>query len=137
MLNFNRHITDIIDSQATTRKTSAFITYSNKKQIMEADELTEEQKKFIKDLKGTFSFALHTSGKYLIITLFVSEEKKYKYLVVDLKTMSCTEVESIKVAKHEVMELANNSNKEIAEDKVEEKVEDTEPEKANKKNKSK
>jgi len=136
MLNFNRHITDIIDSQATTRKTSAFITYSGKKQIMEADKLTEEHKKFIKDLKETFSFALHTSGKYLIITLFVSREKKYKYLVVDLETMNCTEVESIKVAKHEVMELVN-SNKEIAEDKVEEKVENTEPKNTNKKSKSK
>ena len=133
MLDFNRSITDIIDSQATTRKTSAFVTYSNKKQIIEAGELTEEHKKFIKDLKGTFSFALHTSGKYLIVTLFVSREKKYKYLVVDLKTMNCTEVESIKVAKYEVMELVNNSNKEI----VEEKVEDTEPEKTNKKSKSK
>ena len=133
MLDFNRSITDIIDSQATTRKTSAFVTYSNKKQIMEAGELTEEHKKFIKDLKGTFSFALHTSGKYLIVTLFVSREKKYKYLVVDLKTMNCTEVESIKVAKYEVMELVNNSNKEI----VEEKVEDTEPKKTNKKSKSK
>lgn len=133
MLDFNRSITDIIDSQATTRKTSAFVTYSTKKQIIEAGELTEEHKKFIKDLKGTFSFALHTSGKYLIVTLFVSREKKYKYLVVDLKTMNCTEVESIKVAKYEVMELVNNSNKEI----VEEKVEDTEPEKTNKKSKSK
>ena len=133
MLDFNRSITDIIDSQATTRKTSAFVTYSNKKQIMEAGELTEEHKKFIKDLKGTFSFALHTSGKYLIVTLFVRREKKYKYLVVDLKTMNCTEVESIKVAKYEVMEIVNNSNKEI----VEEKVEDTEPNKTNKKSKSK
>lgn len=133
MLDFNRSITDIIDSQATTRKTSAFVTYSTKKQIIEAGELTEEHKKFIKDLKGTFSFALHTSGKYLIVTLFVSREKKYKYLVVDLKTMNCTEVESIKVAKYEVMELVNNSNKEI----VEEKVEDTEPKKTNKKSKSK
>ena len=133
MLDFNRSITDIIDSQATTRKTSAFVTYSNKKQIIEEGKLTEEHKKFIKDLKGTFSFALHTSGKYLIVTLFVSREKKYKYLVVDLKTMNCTEVESIKVAKYEVMELVNNSNKEI----VEEKVEDTEPKKTNKKSKSK
>ena len=133
MLDFNHSITDIIDSQATTRKTSAFVTYSNKKQIIEAGELTEEHKKFIKDLKGTFSFALHTSGKYLIVTLFVSREKKYKYLVVDLKTMNCTEVESIKVAKYEVMELVNNSNKEI----VEEKVEDTEPKNTNKKSKNK
>ena len=133
MLDFNRSITDIIDSQATTRKTSAFVTYSNKKQIIEAGELTEEHKKFIKDLKGTFSFALHTSGKYLIVTLFVTREKKYKYLVVDLKTMNCTEVESIKVAKYEVMELVNNSNKEI----VEEKVEDTEPKNTNKKSKNK
>ena len=133
MLDFNRSITDIIDSQATTRKTSAFVTYSTKKQIIEAGELTEEHKKFIKDLKGTFSFALHTSGKYLIVTLFVTREKKYKYLVVDLKTMNCTEVESIKVAKYEVMELVNNSNKEI----VEEKVEDTEPKKTNKKSKNK
>ena len=133
MLDFNRSITDIIDSQATTRKTSAFVTYSNKKQIIEAGKLTEEHKKFIKDLKGTFSFALHTSGKYLIVTLFVTREKKYKYLVVDLKTMNCTEVESIKVAKYEVMELVNNSNKEI----VEEKVEDTEPKNTNKKSKNK
>lgn len=133
MLDFNRPITDVIASQATTRKTSAFVTYSNKKQIMEAGELTEEHKKFIKALKGTFSFALHTSGKYLIVTLFVSREKKYKYLVVDLKTMNCVEVGSIKVAKYEVMELVNNSNKEI----VEEKVEDTEPNKTNKKSKSK
>lgn len=133
MLDFNRSITDIIDSQATTRKTSAFVTYSNKKQIIEAGELTEEHKKFIKDLKGTFSFALHTSGKYLIVTLFVRSEKKYKYLVVDLKTMNCTEVESIKVAKYEVMELVNNSNKEI----VEEKVKDTEPKNTNKKSKNK
>lgn len=123
MLNFNRHITDIINDQTITRKTSAFITYSNKKQIMEADELTEEQKKFIKDLKGTFSFSLHVSGRYLIVTLFVSKEKKYRYLVIDLKTMSCTEVESIKVAKREVIKLVD---KEIAEDKV------TEPEKKNK-----
>ena len=133
MLDFNHSITDIIDSQATTRKTSAFVTYSSKKQIIEEGKLTEENKKFIKDLKGTFSFALHTSGKYLIVTLFVSREKKYKYLVVDLKTMNYTEVESIKVAKYEVMELVNNSNKEI----VEEKVEDTEPKKTNKKSKSK
>ena len=133
MLDFNRSITDIIDSQATTRKTSAFVTDSTKKQIIEEGKLTEENKKFIKDLKGTFSFALHTSGKYLIVTLFVSREKKYKYLVVDLKTMNCTEVESIKVAKYEVMELVNNSNKEI----VEEKVEDTEPKNTNKKSKSK
>ena len=133
MLDFNRSITDIIDSQATTRKTSAFVTYSTEKQTIEAGELTEEHKKFIKGLKGTFSFALHTSGKYLIVTLFVSREKKYKYLVVDLKTMNCTEVESIKVAKYEVMKLVNNSNKEI----VEEKVEDTEPKNTNKKSKSK
>ncbi len=119
MLNFNYHITDIIDSQKSTKRTN-FITY-NKKQIIESDKLTDEQKKFIKDLKGTFSFALHTSGRYLIITLF--KEKKYRYLVVDLKTMNCTEVESIKYAKRAVMELVD---KEIAEDKV------TEPEKKNK-----
>jgi len=114
MLNFNRHIVDIIDSQKSTRRTD-FITY-NKKQIMESDKLTEEQKKFIKDLKGTFSFALHTSGKYLIVTLF--KEKKYRHLVVDLRTMNYVEVEGIKYAKRAVMELVD---KEIAEDKVKEK----------------
>lgn len=110
MLKFDRYITDIIDSQKSTRKTD-FITY-NKKQIIGSGKLTEEQKKFIKDLKGTFSFALHTSGRYLIITLF--KEKKYRYLVVDLKTMNYTEVESIKYAKRAVMELVD---KEIEEEK--------------------
>lgn len=114
MLKFDRLITDIIDAQKSTRKTD-FITY-NKKQIMESGRLTEEQKKFIKDIKGTFSFALHTSGKYLIVTLV--REKKYRHLVVDLRTMNYAEIEGIKYAKHAVRELIN---KEIAENKVEEK----------------
>ena len=60
MLNFNCHITDIIDSQATTRKTSAFITYSTKKQVMEAEfpELVLDGEKW-----GGFVYGLQDTAR--------------------------------------------------------------------------
>ena len=109
MLDFNNSLQDFISSQAATRKSSQFIEYTSKKQILECDKITDEHKKFIKELKGTFSFALHTSGKYLIVTLFKS--KKYYFIIVNLDTMEYAECDSIKNAKLEVMNLVNDVQK--------------------------
>ena len=126
MLNFNCSIQEIIESQSKTRKSSQFVEYGSKKQILEIDALSENHKKFIKDLKGTFSFALHNSNKYLIVTLFSSKDKKYSYIIVDLDTMNCAECNSIKNAKLEIMQLVNT---ETATADPESDISDQEPKK--------
>lgn len=123
MSNFNCSIQDIIASQSKTRKASQFVEYSSKKQILQLDSLTEEHKKCIKELKGTFSFALHTSNKYLIVTLFNSKDKKYSHIIVDLETMNCAESDSIKNAKLEVMNLVNSEAETVKETVTETKEE--------------
>ena len=130
MLNFNQSIQEIIESQSKVRKSSQFIEYGSKKQILETSSLSDEHKKFIKELKGTFSFALHTSNKYLIVTLFNSKDKKYSYIIVDLETLNCAECDSIKNAKIEIMNIVNNT-----ENGVEETTPDTKEEKVTKKSK--
>lgn len=109
MLNFNCSIQEIIESQSVTRKASQFTEYTSKKQILEVESLSEEHKNFIRQLKGTFSFALHNSNKYLVVTLYNSKEKKYSYLIIELETLNCAECDSIKNAKLEIMALVNDN----------------------------
>lgn len=129
MLNFNQSIQEIIESQSVTRKASQFTEYTSKKQMLEVTSLSEEHKNFIRQLKGTFSFALHNSNKYLIVTLYSAKEKKYSYIIIELETLGCAECSSIKNAKLEVMALVNN-----AVETVEETAEEvSEPKKTSKK----
>lgn len=137
MLNFNQSIQEVIESQSKTRKASQFIEYGSKKQILETSTLSDEHKKFIKELKGTFSFALHTSNKYLIVTLFNSRDKKYGYMIIDLETMNCAECDSIKNAKIEIMNIINatNTTESGVEETETETAPDTKEEKVTKKSK--
>jgi hypothetical protein len=121
MLNFNTTIQEIIESQSVTRKASQFTEYTSKKQMLEVEGLSEEHKTFIRQLKGTFSFALHTSNKYLIVTLYNAKIKKYSYLIVELETLNCAECDSIRNAKLEVMALVNNTEETVTETATEEK----------------
>lgn len=107
MLNFNCSIQEVIANQTSTKKTSQFVEYTSKKKILEVEGLTEDQKFFIREIKGTFSFTLHNSNKYLIITFYAQATKKYDFLIVDLDTMNCAKVDSIKNAKLEVLKLLN------------------------------
>lgn len=121
MLNFNTSIQDTIATQEKATRTSAFTEYNSKKKLFAAGVLNEEQKKHIQDLKGTFTFHLHSDNRYLVVTMYYSSTKTYGFIIVDLQTLQCAEASSIKLAKKGVLEI-------IAETAAPETEENKEPE---------
>jgi hypothetical protein len=126
MLNFNTNIQEVVANQETIKRTSSFMEYNSKKKLFDASILTETQKTYIQQLKGTFTFHLHTENRYLVVTMYYSKDKKYGFLVVDLETLQCAEADSVKNAKKEVMEIIASATPETpAETTVEEPVQET------------
>lgn len=120
MLNFNTNIQEVVANQETVKRTHSFTEYNSKKKLFDAGVLTETQQNYIQQLKGTFTFHLHTGNRYLVITMYYSKDKKYGFLVVDLETLQCAEADSVKNAKKEVMEIVANATPETpAEETVE------------------
>jgi hypothetical protein len=95
---------DIVNNQSTTKRASDFTEYNSKKKLVEAGVLTASQQEMVMKLKGTFTFHIHNSKKYLVITLFNSSNKEYNFLVVKLDTMEVIESDTIKNAKQIVLE---------------------------------
>ena len=131
MLNFNTNIQEIVANQETTKRTTSFTEYNSKKKLFDAGVLNEKQQTYIQQLKGTFTFHLHTGNRYLVITMYYSRDKKYGFLVVDLETLQCAEADSVKNAKKEVMEIVASATPETPTEKTaeapaqeEEKVEE-------------
>lgn len=117
MLNFNTSIQDTIATQEKATRTSAFTEYNSKKKLFAAGILNEEQKKHIQDLKGTFTFHLHTDNRYLVVTMYYSSTKTYGFIIVDLQTLQCAEAASIKLAKKGVLEvIAEAATPEVADE---------------------
>lgn len=111
MLNFNTNIQEVIATQTTTSRVHSFCEYNSKKKLLSANILTQEQSKYIQELKNTFTFYLHESNKYLVITMYYSATKSYEYLVVNLETLGCCKCESVKLAKQGVLEIIQEENK--------------------------
>lgn len=107
MLNFDKTMDQVITEQAVTSRTSSFTEYNSKKKLLESGVLSDKQSEFIKQLKNTFTFYLHTDGDFLVITMYYSNTKKYGFLVVDLNTLKVAEAESVKLAKQGVLEIKN------------------------------
>lgn len=105
MLDFNTNIQDVIATQKTTNRTHAFVEYNSKKKLFESGRLTEAQQTFINQLKGTFTFSIHESNRYLVVTMYYSKDKKYGFIIVDLETLKCAQSDSVKNAKRGVLEL--------------------------------
>ena len=105
MLNFSKTLEEVINEQAAHTRARNFIEYNSKKKLLESDVLSDEQCEFIKKLKNTFAFSLHTDGRYLVVTMYYSTTKKYGFLVVDLTEKLIAECESIKAAKQAVLEI--------------------------------
>lgn len=105
MLDFNTNIQDVIATQKTTNRTHAFVEYNSKKNLFESGRLTEAQQTFIRQLKGTFTFNIHESNRYLVVTMYYSKDKKYGFIIVDLETLKCAQSDSVKNAKKGVLEL--------------------------------
>ena len=124
-INFSKEIEQYTTIQRGTR-TKQFMEFTSKKQLQDAEVLTDKELKFVTAIKGTFNFALHNDGRYMAITLYrATAEKKYTFLILDLQEQAVAEVGSIKQAKAEILELVGQANKpeetaqiEDAEDKM-------------------
>lgn len=104
-INFTNNIEQYTSIQRAT-KAKQFMEFTSKKQLQDADVLTDKELKFVTSIKGTFNFALHNDGRYMAVTLYrANAEKKYNFLVLDLQNQAIAEVGSIKVAKQEILEL--------------------------------
>jgi hypothetical protein len=104
-INFTTNITEYTNIHRTA-KAKQFMEFGSKKQLQDADVLTDKELKFVTSIKGTFGFALHNDGRYMAVTLYrANAEKKYNFLVLDLQAQAVAEVGSIKEAKSAILEL--------------------------------
>ena len=108
MLEFNQTLEEVIAAQESTTREKAFINLGTKKQIMDSLAFSDVQKDYIFRLKNTYSFELHKSGRYMVITMYYGKTKKYEFIILDMNTLRCATADSIKNAKLAVMELANS-----------------------------
>ena len=104
-INFTKNVEQYTTAQRTTR-IKHFMEFTSKKQLEQADVLNKQELEFVKNIKGTFSFSLHDEERYMAITLYkANSDRKYNFLVVDLQEQAIAEVDSIKNAKSEILEL--------------------------------
>ena len=125
-INFTSNINDFASTQSRATRVKNFTEFTSKKKLEDAGDLTPAQLEEVKKLKGTFTFALHNDGRYMVVTLYhANAEKKYQFIILDLETLQVAECDSVKNAKAAVMELVNATP---AEGKAEEEAPATEEE---------
>lgn len=125
-INFTSNINDFASTQSRSTRVKNFTEFTSKKKLEDAAVLTPAQLEEVKKIKGTFTFALHNDGRYMVVTLYhANAEKKYQFLILDLETMRVAECDSVKNAKAAVMELVNATP---SEGKAEEEAPATEEE---------
>lgn len=140
-INFTSNINDFASAQSRATRVKNFTEFTSKKKLEDAAVLTPAQLEEVKKIKGTFTFALHNDGRYMVVTLYhANAEKKYQFIILDLETLQVAECDSVKNAKAAVMELVNatktaQQEEEKAEEARSEEEQDTE--KAPKSKKSK
>ena len=107
-INFTSNINDFASTQSRATRVKNFTEFTSKKKLEDAAVLTPAQLEEVKKIKGTFTFALHNDGRYMVVTLYhANAEKKYQFLILDLETMQVAECDSVKNAKAAVMELVS------------------------------
>lgn len=125
-INFTSNINDFASTQTRATRVKNFMEFTSKKKLEDAAVLTPAQLEEVKKIKGTFTFALHNDGRYMVVTLYhANAEKKYQFLILDLETSQVAECDSVKNAKAAVMELVNATH---TEEKAEEESPTTEEE---------
>lgn len=104
-INFTKNIEQYTTTQKATRA-KHFMEYTSKKQLQDAGVLSDKALEFATSIKGTFSFALHESKRYMAVTLYkATAERKYNFLILDLQEQAVAEANSIKEAKADILEL--------------------------------
>lgn len=107
-INFTSNINDFASTQTRATRVKNFTEFTSKKKLEDAAVLTPAQLEEVKKIKGTFTFALHNDGRYMVVTLYhANAEKKYQFLILDLETSQVAECDSVKNAKAAVLELVN------------------------------
>ena len=107
-INFTSNINDFASTQSRATRVKNFTEFTSKKKLEDAAVLTPAQLEEVKKIKGTFTFALHNDGRYMVVTLYhANAEKKYQFIILDLETLQVAECDSVKNAKAAVMELVN------------------------------
>ena len=140
-INFTSNINDFASTQSRATRVKNFTEFTSKKKLEDAAVLTPAQLEEVKKIKGTFTFALHNDGRYMVVTLYhANAEKKYQFLILDLETLQVAECDSVKNAKAAVMELVNaaataQQEAEKAEEAHSEEEQDTEDAPKSKKSK--
>ena len=116
-INFTSNINDFASTQTRATRVKNFMEFTSKKKLEDAAVLTPAQLEEVKKIKGTFTFALHNDGRYMVVTLYhANAEKKYQFLILDLETLQVAECDSVKNAKAAVMELVNAAATELQEE---------------------
>lgn len=138
-INFTSNINDFASAQTRATRVKNFTEFTSKKKLEDAAVLTPAQLEEVKKIKGTFTFALHNDGRYMVVTLYhANAEKKYQFLILDLETLQVAECDSVKNAKAAVMELVNaaaTAQQEEAEEAHSEEEQNTEEAPKSKKSK--
>lgn len=107
-INFTSNINDFASARSCATRVKNFTEFTSKKKLEDAAVLTPAQLEEVKKIKGTFTFALHNDGRYMVVTLYhANAEKKYQFIILDLETSQVAECDSVKNAKAAVMELVN------------------------------
>ena len=107
-INFTSNINDFTSTQSRATRVKNFMEFTSKKKLEDAAVLTPAQLEEVKKIKGTFTFALHNDGRYMVVTLYhANADKKYQFLILDLKTSQVAECDSVKNAKAAVLELVS------------------------------
>lgn len=129
-INFTSNINDFASTQTRATRVKNFTEFTSKKKLEDAAVLTPAQLEEVKKIKGTFTFALHNDGRYMVVTLYhANAEKKYQFIILDLETLQVAECDSVKNAKAAVMELVNaaeTAQQEEAEEEHSEEEQNTE-----------
>lgn len=111
-ITFTKNLEEYTTTQRNA-KVKHFMEFTSKKQLEEANILSDERLEFVKSFKGTFNFAIHEEGKYMAVTLYkANEEQKYKFLVLNLEELSGAPCDSIKNAKAEILALVEQETAE-------------------------
>ena len=138
-INFTSNINDFASTQTRATRVKNFTEFTSKKKLEDAAVLTPAQLEEVKKIKGTFTFALHNDGRYMVVTLYhANAEKKYQFLILDLETYQVAECDSVKNAQAAVMELVNaaaTAQQEKAEEAHSEEEQNTEEAPKSKKSK--
>ena len=129
-INFTSNINDFASTQSRATRVKNFTEFTSKKKLEDAAVLTPAQLEEVKKIKGTFTFALHNDGRYMVVTLYhANADKKYQVIILDLETYQVAECDSVKNAKAAVMELVNaaaTAQQEEAEEEHSEEEQNTE-----------